>query len=171
MDRPAALPPTPLAPDPRCPSPCARAAAVVVKDSGELALEEAALAKDDAAVIKAGDKELADEIAEWKAEDKVLDAMRAGADKDTITKLQAEAKALKVLEAADEKTKLALETKVRAEASQVKSTKSKVDAEVKAELADETTAQLQREEQKMAAVLASEGQADTFSFVSKFFKQ
>ena len=30
---------------------------------------------------------------------------------------------------------------------------------------------LEAEEQKMSAVLASEGQADTFSFVSKFFKQ
>ena len=147
------------------------AAATLGKDKAELALEEDAEAKDNAAIIKAGNKELADEIAEKKAEDKVLAAMRAGADKDTIKKLQAEAKALKVQEEADEKVKLALEKKVSADAKLVANTKTKVSKDVSDELAGESKAILEAEEQKMSAVLAGEGQADTFSFVSKFFKQ
>jgi len=146
-------------------------AATLGKDKAELALEQDAEAKDNAAIIKAGNKELADEIAEQKAEDKVLAAMRSGADKDTIKKLQAEAKALKVQEEADEKVKLALEKKVSADAKLVANTKAQVTKDVSDELAGGSKAILEAEEQKISAVLASEGQADTFSFVSKFFKQ
>lgn len=141
------------------------------KDKAELSLEEDALAKDDAAIVKAGEKELADELAEKKAEDKVLAAMKSGADKETIKKLQAEAKALKLQEEADEKVKLALEKKVAGEAKLVASTKTKVAKDVSEELAEENKVILEKEEEKMSAVLAGEGQADTFSFVSKFFKQ